>query len=173
MNRLLLLCLVLLAGCGGAASQSAGTPVPTADVTGISAGGFKAVVKGAVTGEYTGTGSYFKQEEGGLLISLVAADDPRGTTITLILPAGTLPGIYPAKSYAEAYDSGTNQITGVGASFSLLANNTGVDAYAFVSEGELMLQSLDPVTGSVHFKAKMESGGEVEVDATFYQLTAV
>lgn len=173
MKQLVLMCVLLLAACGGAAFQTGGTPLPTVDVTGLNAGNFKAAVKGAITGDYTGTGSYFKQEEGGLLISLVAADDPRGTTITIILPTGTLAGSYAPRSYAEAYDSNANKITDVGASFSLLSLNSGVDTYAFVSDGKLTLQSLDPITGTIHFKAKMESGGEVEVDATFYQLTAL
>ena len=174
MKRLLLLCLTLmLAACGGNAAQNAGTPVPTVDVSGIAAGTFKATVTGAVSGEFTGSGSYFRQEGGGFLISLVATDGPPGASISIILPEGTLPGIYTPKSYAEAYDAASNKIIGVGASFSVLADTTGVDSYAFVSAGTLTLQSLDPITGQITFKALMESGGEVDVTATFYQLSAI
>ncbi|MCA0457559.1 MAG: hypothetical protein LCI00_26565 [Chloroflexi bacterium] len=174
MKRLLLFCLtLLLAACGGNAAQNGGTPVPTVDAAGINAGSFKATVSGAVSGEFTGTGNYFRQEGGGFLISLVATDGPPGASVSIILPEGTLPGIYTPKSYAEAYDANSNKITGVGASFSVLADTTGVDSYAFVSEGTLTLQATDPMTGQITFKALMESGGEVEVTATFYQLSAI
>lgn len=174
MKRLFVLMLtLLLAACGGNAAQSAGTLVATSDVAGIAAGSFKASVIGAVTGEFTGTGSYFRQEGGGLLISLTATDGPPGASINIILPESTSAGSYIPKSYAEAYDAATNKITDVGASFSVLANTSGVDAYAFVSEGTLTLQTVDPVTGTVHFKAMMESGGEVDVTATFYQLSVI
>ena len=173
MKRLLILCLtLLLAACGGNVAQNAGTPVATSDVAGIAAGSFKATVSGAISGEFTGTGSAFRQEGGGLLISLTATDGPPGASINMILPEGTLAGTYTPTSYVEAYDAASNQITGVGASFSVLADSTGVDAYAFVSEGTLTLQSVDPMTGTIHFKAMMEAGGAVDVTATFYQLAA-
>lgn len=173
MKRMLVLCLVLLlTACGGGAANG-GTPVPTVDATGLSVGGFKATVSGAVSGEFTGAGSYFKQDQGGLLISLVGTSGISGATVTIILPTGTLAGLYTPKSYNDAYDSAANKITGIGASFSGLNQSNGVDAYAIISDGSLTLQSVDPITGSIHFKAKLESGAEVEVTATFYQLTAV
>ncbi len=174
MKRLFVLILtLLLAGCGGNAAQNAGTPVATSNVAGIAAGSFKATVSGAISGEFTGTGSAFRQEGGGLLISLTATDGPPGASINLILPEGTKAGSFTPTSYAEAYDAETNKIISVGASFSVLAQTTGVDAYSFVSDGELTLQSVDPLTGTVHFKAMMESGGEVDVTATFFQLVAI
>jgi hypothetical protein len=173
MKRMLILCLVLLlTACGGGAANS-GTPVPTVDATGLSVGGFKATVSGSVSGDFAGTGSYFKQEQGGLLISLVGMSGVSGATVTIILPTGTLAGLYTPISYNDAYDSAANKITGIGASFSGLNQSNGVDAYTIISDGSLTLQSVDPMTGSIHFKAKLESGGEVEVTATFYQLTAV
>ncbi len=172
MKRLLIVCLTLmLAACGGAASQNAGTPIRTVDVAGITVSSFKATVSGAITGDFSGTGSYFKQEKGGLLISLVGTQGPSGASVTIILPAGTVAGTYTPKSYADAYDSNANKITAIGASFSVLNATSGTDAYATISEGLLTLQSVDPMTGSIHFKATIEGGGEVEVQATFYQLT--
>ncbi len=173
MKRSLLFLLTLflfLAACGGTASQTAG---PTVDVSGIPVGSFKGTVTGAVSGDISGTGSYFKQEEGGLLISLVAAQGLEGANVTIILPVGTSGGVYTPKSYADAYDTDANKITDVGASFSSLASTSGVDVYSIVSEGTLTLQSTDPMTGTIHFKAKLESGAEVEVTATFYQLISV
>ena len=174
MKRLLIICLgLMLAACGGATSQNAGTPIPTVDVAGITVSSFKATVTGAVSGDFSGTGSYFKQEEGGLLISLVGTQGPSGASVTIILPAGTVAGTYTPKSYADAYDSTANKITGIGASFSVLNKTSGVDAYATITEATLTLQSVDPMTGSIHFKATIEGGGAVEVQATFYQLTPV
>ena len=174
MKHLLVFCLtLLLAACGGAASQNAGTPIPTVDVGGISVSSFKGTVSGAVSGDFSGTGSTFKQEEGGLLISLVGTQGPSGASITIILPAGTVAGTYTPKSYADAYDSTANKIIGIGASFSVLNKASGTDAYAIISDGTLTLQSVDPMTGSIHFKAALDGGGTVEVQATFYQLTPV
>ena len=174
MKRLLIICLgLVLAACGGTASKSAGTAIPTVDVASIGVSSFKATVTGAVSGDFSGTGSTFKQEGGGLLISLVGTQGPSGASVTIILPAGTAAGTYTPKSYADAYDSAANKITGIGASFSVLNKASGVDAYATISEGTLTLQSVDPMTGSIHFKATIECGGEVEVQATFYQLTPV
>jgi hypothetical protein len=174
MKRLLILCLtLLLAACGGAASQNTGTAIPTVDTGGVTVSSFKATVSGAVSGDFSGTGSYFKQEEGGLLISLVGTQGPPGASITIILPAGTAAGTYTPKSYADAYDSAANKITAIGASFSATNATGGVDAYATISEGTLTLQSVDPMTGDIHFKATLDSGKEVEVQATFYQLMSV
>lgn len=166
MRRLMILCLILLlAACGGAASQNAASNTTTVST-------FKATVSGAVSGDFSGTGSYFKQNEGGLLISLVDTQGTSGAVINIILPAGTTAGTYTPKSYTEAYDSTTNKIMAVGASFSIRNKTNGVDIYAIVSEGTLTLESVDPMTGSIHFKAKLDGGGEVEVSATFYQLIA-
>lgn len=174
MKCLFCFCLVLLlAACGGRGASINGTPVPTVDTTGLSVSGFKATVSGAVSGEFVGTGSYFKQEQGGILISLVGTSGLSGATITIIMPTGILSGIYTPKSYNDAYDSAANKITGIGASFSLLNQSKGVDTYGIIGEGSLTLQSVDPITGSIHFKASMESGAVVEVTATFYQLTPV
>jgi len=174
MKRLFILCLtVLLAACGGKVSQGAGTAIPTADVAGLGVSSFKATVSGAVSGDFSGTGSYFKQAEGGLLISLVGTQGPSGASVTIILPAGTVAGTYTPKSYGDAYDSSANKITGIGASFSVLNKSSGTDAYATISDGTLILQSVDPMTGSIHFRAALEGGGVVEVQATFYQLTSV
>lgn len=174
MKRLLILSLVLLlTACGGAASQNAGTPIPTVDAGGLTVSSFKATVSGAVNGDFTGTGSTFKQEGGGLLISLVALQGASSPSITILLPDGTVAGTYTSKSYTDAYDSAANKITGIGVSFSVSNATGGVDAYATVSDGTLTLQSVDPMTGSVHFKAKLDDGDEVEVQATFYQLTSV
>lgn len=173
MKRLLIVCLIaLLTACNGAPSPSAGTSAPTADASAVTVSSFKATVSGAVSEEFGGTGSYFKQNGGGLLISLVGTKGPSGATITIILPAGTVAGTYTPKSYADAYDSATNKITGMGASFSVINKTGGVDTYGVISEGSLKLDSVDPMTGSIHFKAKLENGGEVEVSATFYQLIA-
>ncbi len=173
MKRLLILCLALfLVGCG-ATSQNAGfASAPTLESEGISVSSFKATVSGAVSGDFTGTGSTFKQNEGGLLISLTGTNEPSGAAITIILPAGTVAGTYTPKSYADAYDSATNKIIAIGASFGVLNKTSGVDTYAIISEGTLTLQSVDPMTGSIHFKAKLETSGEVDVTATFYQLIA-
>ena len=136
MKCLLIVCLaVLLAACGGAASQNGGTPAPTLDVGGISISSFKATVSGAVSGDFSGTGSIFKQEQGGLLISLVGLQGPSGATITIILPAGTVAGTYTPKSYTDAYDSTANKITGIGASFSILNKSGGVDSYTTIVKG--------------------------------------
>ncbi len=173
MKRLISLCLILLlAACGGATSQSAGTSIPTVEAEGLSVSSFKATVSGAVTGDFTGIGNYFKQNQGGVLISLVGTQGPSGATITIILPVGTVAGTYTPKSYTDAYDSGANKITAIGASFSALNKTKGVDTYTIINEGTLTLQSVDPMTGSISFKAKLEGGGEVEVTATFYQLIA-
>jgi hypothetical protein len=170
MKRSLIFLVILLAACGGAASQSAGTSAPTIESNSVSS--FKATVSGAVSGDFSGTGSTFKQSEGGLLISLVDTEGSSGADITIILPAGTVAGTYTPKSYDQAYDSTTNKITAVGASFSTRNKTKGVDIYATISDGALTLQSVDPMTGSIHFKAKLDSGAEVEVSATFYQLLA-
>ncbi|MBA3874767.1 MAG: hypothetical protein H0X30_37030, partial [Anaerolineae bacterium] len=98
---------------------------------------------------------------------------PSGASVTIILPTGTVAGTYTPKSYADAYDSTANKITGIGASFSILNKANGTDAYTTISEGTLTLQSVDPMTGSIQFKASLDGGGEVEVQATFYQLTPV
>ncbi len=173
MKRLLILCLVMLsAACGGATTQRSGTSSPTVEVGGLSVSSFKATASGAVTGDFSGTGSYFKQNKGGLLISLVDLQHPSGATITIILPAGTVAGTYSLKSYADSYDGTTNKIAAVSASFSILNKTNGVDTYSIISEGTLTLQSLDPMTGSISFKAKLDNDGEVEVTATFYQLIA-
>ncbi|MBA3871616.1 MAG: hypothetical protein H0X30_20915, partial [Anaerolineae bacterium] len=71
MKRLLIMYLTLLLAACGAASQSAGTPIPTVNASGLTVSSFKGTVSGAVTGDFSGTGSYFKQDQGGLLISLV------------------------------------------------------------------------------------------------------
>jgi hypothetical protein len=106
MKRLLTVCLVLmLAACAGAASHNAGTTVPTVESGGLSVSSFKGTVSGAVSGDFSGTGSTFKQNEGGLLISLVGTQGPSGASISIILPAGTVAGTYMPKSYADAYDS--------------------------------------------------------------------
>jgi hypothetical protein len=171
MKRLLIVCLMLmLAACSGAASQSAGTSVPTVESGGLAVSSFKGTVSGAVSGDFSGTGSTFKQNEGGLLISLVGTQGPSGASVTIILPAGTVAGTYTPKSYADTYDSVANKITGIGASFSVLNKASGVDSYVTNSDGTLTLQSLDPMTGSIHFKATLDGGGTVEVQATFYQL---
>lgn len=173
MKRLLFLCVVLiLAACGGGASQTAGTDVPTVDSAGLSVSSFKATVSGAVSGSVSGTGSYFKQGGGGLLITLVGTEGPSGATITILLPDGTGSGTYTLQSFNDAYDSATNKITGIGASFTVHNKTGGVDTYATLSDSTLTLQSVDPITGSIHFKAALEGSGEVEVEATFYQLTA-
>ncbi len=171
MKRLFVLCFALfLAACGGTASQSAGTSAPTIESGGLTVSSFKATVSGAVSGDFSGTGSYFKQNEGGLLISLVGTQGPSGATITIILPTGTAAGTYTPKSYSDAYDSATNKIIAIGASFSAINKTNGTDVYETISEGTLTLQSVDPMTGNTHFKAKMEDGREVDVSATFYQL---
>ena len=171
IKRLLVLWLVLiLAACGGVASQNSGTAAATVSSGSLSVSSFKATVSGAVNADFNGTGSIFKQNEGGLLISLVGIKGPSGATITIILPTGTVAGTYTPKSYADAYDSTTNKITSIGTSFSLLSKSNGVDTYSNVSEGTLTLDSLDPMSGSIHFKAKLENGAEVEVQATYYQL---
>ena len=168
---LVVVCLALmLAACGGATSQNVGTPNATVNAASLAVSSFSATMSGAITGNISGTGSYFKQSEGGLLISLAGTKRPSGATITIILPAGTVAGTYTPKSYADAYDSTANKITAVGASFSVLSKSNGVDNYANVSEGTLTLQSVNPMTGSIHFKAKLEGGGEVEVQANFYEL---
>src|SRR5690348_1018236 len=120
MKHLLILCLILLlAACGGSASQSAGTSVPTVDAGGLTVSSFKASVSGAVSGDFSGTGSTFKQQGGGLLISLVETQGLSGATISIILPDGTKAGTYTPKSYPNAYDSAANKITAIGASFSV------------------------------------------------------
>ncbi len=173
MKRLLIVCfVVLLAACNGAPSSSAISPSPTADSSAVTVSSFKATVSGAVNGEFGGSGSYFKQNNGGLLVSLVGTRGPSGATITIILPTGIVAGTYTPKSYAHAYDTAANKITGIGASFSIQNKTGGVDTYGDISEGSLNLDSVDPMTGSIHFKAKLENGGEVEVSATFYQLIA-
>jgi hypothetical protein len=128
----------LLAACGGATSQN-GAPVPTADVGGITAGSFKATVSGAVSGDFSGTGSSFKQEQGGLLIGLVGTQGPSGASITIIVPVGTAAGTYMPKSYTDAYDSAANKITAIGASFSATNATGGVDAYTTITESTLTL----------------------------------
>jgi hypothetical protein len=171
MKRLFTLCLVLmLTACAGVPSQNAGTSAPTVDAGGLSVSSFKGTVSGAVSGDFSGTGNTFKQNAGGLLINLVDAQGLSGATVTITLPAGTVAGTYTPKSYADVYDTTTGNITGVGASFSVLNKTNGVDAYSIISDGTLTLQSIDPMTGSIHFKAKLDSGSEVEVQATFYQL---
>jgi len=173
MKRLFMLGLaLLLAACNGAASQSAATSAPTVESGSLSVSSFKATVTGAITQEFGGTASYFKQNGGGFLITLVDTKSASGATITIILPAGTVAGSYTPKSYEDAYDSTTNKITAIGASFSVLNKTKGIDTYAIISKGTLNLQSLDPMTGRIDFKAKMANGGEVEVTATFYQLIA-
>ncbi|MEP6987664.1 MAG: hypothetical protein ABI970_18815, partial [Chloroflexota bacterium] len=163
MKRLLIMCVTLLLAACGAASQSAGTPIPTVNAAGLTVSSFKGTVSGAVTGDFSGTGSYFKQDQGGLLISLVGTQGPSGASVTIILPTGTVAGTYTPKSYADAYDSTANKITGIGASFSVLNKSNGTDAYTTISEGTLTLQSVDPMTGSIQFKATLEGGGTVEV----------
>ncbi|MBI1277870.1 MAG: hypothetical protein GC179_07060 [Anaerolineaceae bacterium] len=174
MKRLVILCLAfLLAACGSAASQSVGTSSPTGGADRIPVSGFKATVSGAVSGDFSGTGSPFKQSGGGILISLIGTQGRTGLEINIILPAGTTAGTYTPKSYADAYDSTNNKITAVGATFSIRNATNGIDSYSIISEGILTLESVDPVTGSIHFKAKLEGGGEVDVSATFYQLIPV
>lgn len=174
MKRLFILCLVMLsAACSGAASQNASSSAPTVESSVLSVSSFKATVKGAVNQVLSGTASYFKQNGGGFLITLVDTQSSSGATITIILPVGTTAGTYTPKSYEDAYDSTSNTITAIGASFTVLNTTKGIDTYALISEGTLNLQSLDPMTGSIDFKAKIEGGGEVEVTATFYQLIAI
>src|SRR5699024_65036 len=142
------------------------------DVSGLIVSNFKASVSGAVNGDITGTGSYFKQEQGGLLISMVGMNGPSNASISIILPAGTRIGTYTPTSYTEAYDTDANKINDVGASFSISNATGGVDDYATITEGTLTLQAVDPMTGSIHFKATL-NGNAVDVQATFYQLAPV
>jgi hypothetical protein len=162
---------LFLVGCG-TSSQATGVSSPTVETDGISVSSFKATVSGAVSGDFSGTGSTFKQSAGGQLITLLGTQGISGADISIILPTGTTAGTYPLKSYTDAFDSTSNKITAIGASFSALNKTNGVDIYAAIADGTLTLQSVDPMTGSIHFKAKLDSGGEVEVSAIFYQLLA-
>ena len=163
---------LVLAACGGAASQTG--PVPTVDVGSVTAGSFEATVGGAVNGTFSGPGNYIQAENGGFLVSVSGMEGIIGATIALILPEGITPGVYTPKSYFDAFDSNSNKITGVGISFSnISADGNTIDVYSTVSEGSLTLQSIDPMTGSFNFKAALEAGGSVEVKGTFNQLTVV
>lgn len=166
------LIILVLAACGGAASQTG--PVPTVDVGSVTAGSFEATVGGAVNGTFSGPGNYIQAENGGFLVSVSGMEGIIGATISIILPEGITPGVYAPQSYFDAFDEAANKINSVGVSFSnISADGNAIDVYSTVSEGSLTLQSIDPMTGNFNFKASLEAGGSVEVKGTFNQLALV
>ncbi|MBL8156005.1 MAG: hypothetical protein JNM70_17635 [Anaerolineae bacterium] len=171
--RAFLICLVVAMGV---AACGAGTPTPapgpTVEVGDVVAGSFEAAVSGEVSGDFNGTATYLRAENGGILVNLSGTGGLAGATVSIILPEGTGGGQYTPMSYLKAFNDTENKITAVGFSFSVpSADGSSLLEYNTVMEGSLTLQSVDPLTGTFSVTCADENTGRsVTVSGTFNQI---
>ncbi len=162
--------VVLLAACGTGAPAPA--PGPTVEVGDVVAGSFEASVSGDVNGDFSGTATYLRAENGGILVNLSGTGGLAGATVSIILPEGTGGGQYTPMSYLKAFNDTENKITAVGFSFSTPSDDgTALLEYAVVMDGSLTLQSVDSLTGRFTVTCADENTGRtVTVSGVFNQI---
>lgn len=175
---LLTLLALLLAACGGATSDQIAACRPlgdaAVDVTGIPAGSFRATVSGVREGEFSGQAAYIRTESGdGFLLNLSGQDGVAGATVAIIMPSAIAPGVCTPKSYFSALDL-ENKVIDLGMSFSAISDSgNGVFVFSTVTQGELVLSALNPMTGRFSFTANADDGQTVTVSGTLNQIGLV
>jgi hypothetical protein len=161
---------MLVAACGTTSPTPA--PGPTVEVGDVVAGSFEAAVSGEVNGDFSGTATYLRTEDGGILVNLSGTGGLAGATVSIILPEGTGGGEYTPTSFLKAFNDTENKITAVGFGFSTPSpDGTTLLEYNTVMEGRLTLQSVDPLTGIFSVTCADETTGRsVMVSGTFNQI---
>lgn len=150
-----LLLIILLAGCGGNSIE------PTA----ISAGQFNVNVSGAVLSTFSGSGFYTVSESEEVAdtttVFLGSADNAQ--IVNISFPVEPAVGTY-------AIDPSTENATSPIISFAQITTEGEITVYNGMS-GEVILDSVNPMTGSFQFTGQNINGEEVGVNGTFNGLS--
>jgi hypothetical protein len=149
---ILVLLVMLMAGCGGGA--------PTATSTGQ----FSVTVSGAVQSSFSGGGVYVvTQSEGFSDITIFLSNADNTQIVSINLPGNTAAGTYTIDPAAE------NAVSPV-VSFAqtvMEGENAGEITVYNAINGQVKLDSVNPMTGSFEFTGQNIEGQEAGVNGTF------
>jgi hypothetical protein len=150
--------IVLLLGLLLCACSGGNTP---AEPTAATGGTYTVNVSGAVQTNFSGTTSYlFSESEEGVADLLIIFNIPDNSDIVNIgLPSAPAVGTYTIDQSGESTASPIM-------SYARVSEGNEVSVYDAV-QGELVIESADPLTGSFEFSGQNINGEEVGVNGTF------